>query len=208
MRAIAASPIPVVSGVGHETDLTLADFAADLRAPTPTAAAELAAPAADACATLLATLAGLLRQRVERSLDLRRQRLDQAALRLARPAAGLRRHAQSLALLEHRLTGAARRGAERQSDRVARLARRWLAAGLAVRAAERQRLAALAARLDAVDPRRTLARGYAWLVDERGAPLLSTAQAAVGERLTAWLADGRLEAVVTAADRAVADPPR
>ncbi len=208
VRAIAASPMPVVSGIGHETDLTLADFAADLRAPTPTAAAELAAPAAAACATALATLAGLLRQRVERSFDLRRQRLDQAALRLARPAAGLRRHVQALTLLEHRLQSTLRRSAERQSERLARVARRWLAAGFAARGAERQRLAALAARLDAVDPRRTLARGYAWLADERGAPLLSATQAAVGERLTAWLADGRLQAVVTAAEPADGEPPR
>ena len=86
VRAVAVSTIPVVCGVGHETDVSLADFAADLRAPTPTAAAELAAtPTAD----LLEALRGLaqrLQRRLRQSLDLQAQRVDRAALRLTRPS--------------------------------------------------------------------------------------------------------------------------
>src|SRR6185369_8986827 len=69
VRAIVESPIPVVSGIGHETDFTLADFAADLRAPTPTAAAELAAPATADCAATLADLESQMQRRLQRTLD-------------------------------------------------------------------------------------------------------------------------------------------
>ncbi len=202
VRAIAASPLPVVSGVGHETDVTLADFAADVRAPTPTAAAELAAPATAACAASLDALAGLLRDRVGRLLDARRQRLDEAALRLTRPAAGVRRHAHALALLEHRLASAVRLGLRRPAERSERLRQRWLAAGTALRVAERHRLERLAARLDLLDPARTLARGWAWLADGQGRPLVAVADASVGQRIAARLADGRIEATVTAVEPA------
>ncbi len=114
MRAIALAPMPVVSGVGHETDVTLADFAADLRAPTPTAAAELAAPSAQQAHGRLAAIASLLRQRVEAMQDVHTQRLDQLALRLARPADGVGRRAHRIDLLEQRLASACRRGLERR----------------------------------------------------------------------------------------------
>ncbi|MEO6030380.1 MAG: exodeoxyribonuclease VII large subunit, partial [Burkholderiaceae bacterium] len=85
VRAIAASGLPVVCGVGHETDLTLADLAADLRAPTPTAAAELAAPARQACLEVLAAVTVQMQRRARQLLDNQAQHLDRAALRLARP---------------------------------------------------------------------------------------------------------------------------
>ena len=81
-RTIVQSPVPLVSGVGHETDFTIADFCADLRAPTPTAAAELVAQPREVWLGALDLLADRLESAVQRQIDLRHQRLDQAAQRL------------------------------------------------------------------------------------------------------------------------------
>lgn len=177
VRAIAASPMPVVCGVGHETDITLADFAADVRAPTPTAAAEMAAVArADA----LAALAALARQaqgRVQRRLERDEQRLDRLQLRLAQPGDGLQRRQQKLDQLARRLVEAVRQQQTRQSAR----------------------LDVLQARLAALDPAHVLARGYAWVRDGAGQPISTTAALSVGDAFSVVLSDGRIEAVVTAA---------
>jgi exodeoxyribonuclease VII large subunit len=103
VRAVAACPIPVVCGVGHETDFTLADLAADLRAATPTAAAELVAPAqADSLAELMARQVALQRA-AERRLTTQAQRLDGLAVRLGQPARGLAGQRQQLDALSQRL---------------------------------------------------------------------------------------------------------
>lgn len=198
VRAVAASPIPVVCGVGHETDVTLADLAADLRAPTPTAAAELAAPEAAACLVRLAALALQAQRRVHGVLDSQQQRLDTLALRLARPAESVRQRRAELALFGPRLVRAARRVLERGDDRLAQLAGRLLRAGGVVRRSEAQRLAALDARLRALDPQHVLERGYAWLTDAQGAVVHSVHQLEPGAALTAALADGAADLRVTA----------
>ena len=201
VRAIVASRLPVVCGVGHETDVTLADFAADVRAPTPTAAAELSAPArADDVAALQAA-ARTMRQRLQRSLDDRRQRLDRIALRMARPADALARERQRLASLQHRLAVAARQACAVRALDERRVLQRLRRAVAVLRAHEAQRVAMLSARLDALDPRRVLSRGYAWVCDADGRALTSVAQVRAGQRIDATLADGRLSADVIAVNR-------
>jgi len=200
VRAIAACPIPVVCGVGHETDVTLADFAADLRAPTPTAAAELAAPPTVACVEGLAVLAAALGARLHRVLDTQATRLDAVALRLARPGANLRRRVQDLDLLAHRLGGAAAHAVERRRADLQQTGARLVRAGGVDRRWRGQRLAGLEARLRGLDPREVLSRGYAWFADEAGAAVTTVSRLAPGQALNAVLHDGRAEVVVRRVD--------
>jgi exodeoxyribonuclease VII large subunit len=209
VRAIAASPIPVVCGVGHETDVTLADFAADLRAPTPTAAAELAAPSQRQALEQLDALALRLHRPLRRTLDAHAQRLDQRALQLARPSALLAAHRQRHALLAQRLLAALRQAAPARHARQALLAARLRGA---VQRECQRRAAALAtwqARLAALDPAQVLARGYAWVTDEARRPIVSAAALAPGQRVHAVWADGEASAqVLDVRLRGVDGPPR
>jgi exodeoxyribonuclease VII large subunit len=196
VRAVAASSIPVVCGVGHETDVTLCDFAADLRAPTPTAAAELAAPARVDALAQLAGLAERARRQTGRRLDAEAQHLDQRALQLARPARVLAREAQQLTALDVR-----RRQALREALQQARLAPLQLAARLQrTQGAQRTRAVAslqtLQARLAALDPKRVLARGYAWVTDEQQQTIVSAQGLLPGQRVLAVFSDGRALASV------------
>ncbi|MGY0195362.1 exodeoxyribonuclease VII large subunit [Leptothrix sp. BB-4] len=207
VRAIAASPIPVISGVGHESDFTLADFVADLRAPTPTAAAELAAPLRDEALARLAGLARWMSQRIGHRLDRDAQRLDHLALRLARPADFVHRHRQRLALLAQRHAQSLQRAATLHGHRLERLQVRLLDAGRRTLARRQDGLALLAARHAALDPTRVLQRGYAWLSDDQGRALTSVAQLAPGQRIDAVLADGRIEARIDRIDPAAPPEP-
>lgn len=190
VRAIAASALPVIAGIGHETDITLVDLAADLRAPTPTAAAELAAPAREACLGQLAHLQHLLQRRVHRELDTAAQRLDRVALRLARPAEGLARQRRQVELLAQRWGQVLPRWQALQSQRLDHLAQRHRMTAPQLLRTGGQRLDGLAARLAALDPKQVLARGYAWLDDGQGRALSSVAQLQPGQQLRAVLADG------------------
>jgi exodeoxyribonuclease VII large subunit len=200
VRAIAASPIAVISGVGHETDFTLADFAADLRAPTPTAAAELAAASRSTSLDRLDVLALALSQRVAARLDRAGQTLDLVALRLARPGVAVQRHHEHLALLGQRLPAALARRIAAEPARLRRL--QELLAGAAAQAQRRrgQRLELLGARLDDLGPQQVLARGYAWLADEQGQALSHAHQFRPGQTIRARLADGALAATVNAVE--------
>lgn len=191
VRAVVASAVPLVCGVGHETDITLADLAADLRAPTPTAAAELAAPATAACLEMLAVLQRRAAVRLQGRLEQQAQRLDSLSLRLARPLEALRARSQQLALLEQRLRAAGRRIADRQSLQLDPLARRLIRAVMVDREARLRRLEAFGQRLDGLDPQHVLARGYAWLTDADGRVLQSVSQLSAGQALQATLADGQ-----------------
>lgn len=196
VRAVASSPIPVVCGVGHETDVTLADLAADLRAPTPTAAAELAAPLRTELLQRLAALQRQLAQGAQRGLDRQAQRLDLLARRAGQPAARLATQAERLRGLARRLrqSVAARGRLERQ--RQGALAQRMPLAADHRLAPQAARLDALALRLQAAHPQHVLRRGYAWLSDDSGKPLTSVAGLHAGSTVRAVLQDGRARAQV------------
>ncbi len=224
-RAIAASPVPVVSAVGHETDFSLSDFAADVRAPTPSVAAELLVPQRED----LLHRVRLLDARVHRlqALRLRQamQRTDYAARRLhaMRPQARLqllhRRQDDAL----RRLQAAWRRQLERDrarlrhadavlraaqpQRRIARLRERLTALSMRPQAAIARRLAhhalhlrGLARSLEAVSPLATVARGYSILRQDDGRIVRSVLDAAPGDRLDARLSDGSLRVQVIGHD--------
>ncbi len=197
VRAIAASTIPVISGVGHETDLTLCDFAADLRAPTPTAAAELATPATADCVEVLQAFGALLQRRVQQALDAQAQRVDAAGLRLARPSLVVQRHGHALALLAQRLSAAVRHNAPLRRALLERHAARLQRCAAVTLEARRQWLDSLEARLRLLDPKRVLERGYAWLADGSGQAIQSVRRMSPGQDVSAMLADGSARLRVT-----------
>ena len=220
-RAIVASTVPVVSGVGHETDFTIADFVADLRAPTPTAAAELASPDAAALATMLAGRRATIRRAFERALNARMQRVDEAARRLRSPSERLqsardrldlavrrlmRAQGAALATQTVRLDTAARRLGAARPDGAALAARhRTLDQRLALALRHRLRSAAVdaaraAERLALLDPRSILGRGYAIVTDEGGFAVRDAARVHVGERVTVEVARGRFVSTVDGPD--------
>lgn len=197
-RTIARSPVPVVCGVGHETDVTIADFCADLRAPTPTAAAELVARPRGELLQGLANLEERLRAALLRRLDAAGQRLDGAAGRLGRPSGRLSQQHRGLAQSRDRLRHAVQLRVERSR---AALQSRESALAAALGSALRrhaQRLEGLGLKLQLLDPRLVLQRGYALLIDAEGRVVSQAAQVRVGQPLQATLAQGELDVTVTA----------
>ena len=195
-RTIVQSPVPLVSGVGHETDFTIADFCADLRAPTPTAAAELVAQPREVWLGALDLLADRLESAVQRQIDLRHQRLDQAAQRLGRPSGLAAREQLRLARCAQRL----RHGMLLNLERLA-LKNKALEADFAQKTArhialESDRLERARLRLELLNPHLVLQRGYALLTDSHGHAVTSVGQARLGDALRATLADGVLDVTV------------
>ena len=208
-RAIADSAIPIISGVGHETDFTIADFAADLRAPTPTAAAELASPHRDELLARLSGAAYELRRSMQAYLDEARQRLDWLVRDLTPPSARLAAQRSELAQLSHRLDWQMRRATERRHAALQSVSARLRAPSLApanarlrqsaaalTRAARlhvrsrREQLARLAPALDHLNPHQVLARGYSLVRDASGNIVRDAGSLKTGDALDIGFAEG------------------
>lgn len=197
-RVIAHSPVPLISGVGHETDVTIADLCADLRAPTPTAAAELAARPLSELAAELSGTADALGAAVDARLDALSQRLDIAVTRLGRPSMRLAGQQATLSLLGQRLRHAcAQRTSGARRDLQGMPARLQASVNQAL-VQHRSAVDAAQTRLQLLDPRRVLERGYAWLAHAGGRPVMRAADVESGERLSATLADGEVDLVAGA----------
>ncbi len=177
VKAIAASQLPIIAGIGHETDTTLADLAADVRAPTPTAAAELIAPDKTRLKALIESNQQRLQQLVIRRINDAGMKLDGYAARLRSPAALLERQQDRLYQFQTRLKMWSQRALER----------------------EHRSLNELGLRLQALDPNQPLKRGYALVTNAQGHLIDSIHKAPVDSKVELRLADGKLQANIVSA---------
>ncbi|NMM05051.1 exodeoxyribonuclease VII large subunit [Polaromonas sp.] len=197
-RTIVASPVPVVSGVGHETDFTIADFCADLRAPTPTAAAELCAQPQSVWRGALGLALSRLQNGVDRQMQAHSQRLDWAASRVSRPSHLVTRQQARVARLAQELRHAMQSTLMHEGRRVQSLGNdfhREMASNLQ---RSRQLVERAQLRLKLLDPKLILQRGYAWLADLQGQAVNSVNKTHLGQPLRATLADGEVDLTVSA----------
>ncbi len=175
-RAVYASEIPVISAVGHEPDVTISDYVADLRAATPSNAAELAVPDRDALGQTLDAMSGAMATALRRQLKSARQRLDilSQSAALQSPTGYLEQKGKELEMLKNRLIA----GETQTINR------------------DKQKYIALTAKLDAMSPLKVLTRGYSMAMAADGRVLRSVTQAELGERVSVRLSDGRISATV------------
>lgn len=175
-HAIFESRIPVISAVGHEPDVTISDYVADLRAATPSNAAELAVPDRDALGQMLDSMSGAMVTALTRQIRSARQHLSvlSASPALKSPESYLNQKKKSLELLKNRLVSAENQNISRNS----------------------QRYIALTAKLDAMSPLKVLTRGYAMAQTGDGSLLRSVDQVEAGERITVFVSDGSISATV------------
>ncbi len=229
-RSIRDASRPVVSGVGHESDVSISDLVADVRAATPTAAAELATQGYAELGARLDRLHSDLQTALERRLNAAAQRLDRAALRLIHPAQRIARLREQLETLAHRTARAMALHVGNGRARSEQLAWRLVSRRPRLDTAEeelrqlqqrldnaasrllherRQQLEAIDAALGHLDPHGVLARGYSIVRDEAGRIVRRAAQAPVGSGVRITLQEGNLAAEVTAhpAPAATADAP-
>ena len=175
-HAIYVSQIPVISAVGHEPDVTISDFVADLRAATPSNAAELAVPDREALAQVLDSMENAMSNALIRQIKAHRQHLDvlSKSPALRSPTGYLEQKQRQLELLKNRLIAAENQNISRNT----------------------QRYVALTAKLDAMSPLKVLTRGYSLVQSERGEVIRSVSQTEPGERICVNVSDGRLFATV------------
>lgn len=199
VRAIVACPRPVICGVGHESDVTLSDLAADLRAPTPTAAAELVAPSQAEGLRALVVREASLQRGMQRQLERHAQRLDAAALRLGPAAAAVSAQQEKLRGLGQRLGQALRGQGPRRLHELTQYAQRLQRSVRAPLALAESQLSLKAGRLHALDPHAVLARGYVWVEDAAARPVTSVRglqpDALVRARWSDGVARARIESV-------------
>ena len=197
VRTVVTSPVPVVSGVGHETDFTITDFVADLRAPTPTAAAELVAEPRSVWLGALDLMHERLSDAVLVRLDRESQRLDLVVSRLGRPSGRVSSQRLALSTLAQRLRHAASHALLDRRHGLQQLAGGWPQVWRRDLQQRQQRLERAGLRLQLLDPALVLQRGYAWLSDEAGQTITHTTQTYQGQTLQATLADGKVDLTVT-----------
>ncbi len=218
VRAIRACRIPVITGVGHETDFSIADFAADRRAATPTAAAELAAPERSALKTLLADRERTLKRLCESILERYGQQLDMLSRRLIHPGQRLAQQRELLTTYQRRLTAAlsqssgrgnlelaqlsqrlrlARPDTQRRRGRLEILEERIQNAWFAAHCQRKAQLSRINASLDHLNPIGVLARGYSIVTDASGTILRSSSTLEPNDCITVSFHAGRAEAVIT-----------
>jgi exodeoxyribonuclease VII large subunit len=217
-RAVLESAIPVVSGVGHETDFTICDFVADARAPTPTAAAGLVVPDQSALRERLSAGAARCRRSIGHAMEVHVQRLDLASRRLVHPAARLAAQGRELATLAGRLKRASdalrlnRRSALTvqgrqfagliraplpQAERLARCSEGLRRASSEALAAPSRRVASLESGLRHLNPQGVLDRGYSIVTTAAGAVVQDAGPLAVGDAVALRFARGEADATVT-----------
>ncbi|AIA75155.1 exodeoxyribonuclease [Halomonas campaniensis] len=218
-RAIFHSRLPVMSAVGHEVDVTLADFAADIRAPTPSAAAERLVPDQHALKQQLTQLENRLQRAMQARLERDSQRLDTLRARLRHPGEQLERQRQHVTALCQRLQRAMQQTVQQQQVRVTQLSKRLASqdmvrlhraeqervsqlqrrlANAMQRALEvrQARLSSAARELNAISPLAVLGRGYAIAQDEKGHVIRRAEDTAPGQKLSLRLGEGRLNVEV------------
>ena len=174
--AIYESEIPVISAVGHEPDVTISDFVADLRAATPSNAAELAVPDQDALRQTLDTMTAAMAASLDRQIKSAKKHLEVLSLSpaLRSPDGYLQQREKNLELLKNRMTAA-------QNQNITRKNQQYIAA---------------VSKLDAMSPLKVLSRGYAMTQNKQGDVVRSVKQVELGERITVCLSDGKLSAAV------------
>lgn len=218
-RAIFHSRLPVISAVGHEVDVTLADFAADMRAPTPSAAAERLVPDQHALKQQLTQAENRLHRAMQARLERDSQRLDTLRARLRHPGEQLERQRQHVTALCQRLQRAIQQTVQQQQVRVTQLSKRLASqdmvrlhraeqervsqlqrrlASAMQRALEvrQARLSSAARELNAISPLAVLGRGYAIAQDEKGQVIRRAEDTAPGQKLSLRLGEGRLNVEV------------
>jgi exodeoxyribonuclease VII large subunit len=170
-HTIASSGMPIISGVGHETDFTIADFVADLRAPTPTGAAELATPKREQLLQELKSYQDTLTQRLGQRLEREAQTLDQISLRLKHALPNPERMREQIEQWQQRLS----QGVRVYLESLKRNQAHWLT------------------QLETLNPQRTLERGYAVILDENQKAARQPSDIREDERYQLWLAEGKIQ---------------
>ena len=191
-RAVVACKVPVICGVGHETDFTIADFCADLRAPTPTAAAELCAIDWATDMRRLQKLQEPMTQMVHWRLDQAAQALDRAERHLGRPSGWLHQQQTDCNSLSHRLGRGVMQSLNRRRLKLQPLGPSFERAVADVPKNLQHRLDKFESLLGSLDPALVLKRGYAWLQNEQGRALSSVNDLSAGQNVQAKLADGEV----------------